>query len=98
MSERIQKCLARLGYGSRRGIEQWIKDGRVQVNGKTVRLGDQMNLSDEVKLDGEPLHLQQEQIKTRVLMYHKPSGEICTASDPEGRRSVFESLPRTLCP
>jgi 23S rRNA pseudouridine2605 synthase len=94
MAERIQKCLARLGYGSRRGIEEWIKEGRVKVNGKLVRLGDQMNVSDEVTLDGETLHLQQEEIETRVLMYHKPPGEICTAWDPENRRSVFESLPR----
>lgn len=94
MSERIQKCLARLGYGSRRGIEEWIKDGRVKVKGKTVRLGDHMELSDPVTLDGETLHLQQEAIETRVLMYHKPAGEICTASDPEGRKSVFEALPR----
>jgi 23S rRNA pseudouridine2605 synthase len=94
MSERIQKCLARLGYGSRRGIEEWIKEGRLQVNGKTVRLGDHMELTDAVKLDGNELHLQQEVIQTRVLMYHKPAGEICTASDPEGRRSVFEALPR----
>jgi 23S rRNA pseudouridine2605 synthase len=94
MAERIQKCLARLGYGSRRGIEAWIKDGRIQINGETAHLGDQMSTSDEVTLDGNSLQLQEEQLETRVLMYHKPAGEICTASDPEGRRSVFESLPR----
>jgi 23S rRNA pseudouridine2605 synthase len=94
MKERVQKCLARLGYGSRRGIEKWIKDGRIRINGQRAQLGDQMSLNDEVTLDGNPLQLQQESLETRVLLYHKPPGEICTASDPEGRRSVFESLPR----
>ena len=94
MSERIQKCLARLGYGSRRRIEQLIDEGLVLVNGKRARLGDHMTTTDTVILDGKTLELDQQEIETRVLMYHKPAGEICTASDPEGRRSVFESLPR----
>lgn len=93
MSERIQKCLARLGYGSRRGIEKLIKDGCIEVNGKVASLGDQMRLSDKVTLNGEPLRLRQEEQERRVLMYHKPVGEICTNSDPEGRTSVFEALP-----
>ena len=94
MSERIQKCLARLGYGSRRGIEKMIKEGRIEVNGKIVTLGDQMRVTDKVVIDGATLRLQQESQETRVLLYHKPVGEICTASDPEGRKTVFESLPR----
>lgn len=94
MTERIQKCLARLGYGSRRSIEKCIEQGRIQINGVTAKLGDQMQLSDQVVLDGKVLPLQQDQLDTRVLMYHKPADEICTVSDPEGRRSVFESLPR----
>lgn len=93
MSERIQKCLARMGLGSRRSIEEWIKAGRIKVNGKTAQLGDRMGPNDEVQLDGELLHVSRDQQKTRVIIYHKPEGQICTASDPEGRPSVFESLP-----
>lgn len=94
MAERIQKCLARLGYGSRRRIERWISEGRVKVNGRVASLGDQMTLDDEVFFDGNLLVFQKDEIETRVLMYHKTAGEICTASDPEGRQSVFEALPK----
>ena len=82
-----------MGLGSRRGIEEWIKEGRIQINGKTAQLGDRMSLTDQVLLDGEPVRMTRDKQKTRVIIYHKPEGEICTASDPEGRRSVFESLP-----
>ena len=96
MSERIQKVLARAGFGSRREIEGWIKDKRIQVNGKIAQLGDHMKESDTVKLDGKILkrHRNQQSSKTRVLAYYKPEGEICTRSDPEGRPTVFDRLPK----
>jgi len=92
--ERLQKVLAREGLGSRREIEQWIQDGRVQVNGRVAELGDRISLHDRVKVDRRPVKISKDEISTRVIMYHKPVGEICTRSDPEGRKTVFESLPK----
>ena len=96
MSDRIQKVLANAGYGSRREIETWIKAGRVKINGKLAKLGDQMTLEDRVQLDGKPLkrlNLKQPPPR-RVIAYYKPEGEICTRNDPEGRPTVFRKLPR----
>ena len=93
--EKLQKVLARAGYGSRREMEQWISAGRVSVNGNVATLGDRVTDTDRLLVDG---HLVSERRRTarkrtRVLMYHKPAGEICARRDPEGRRTVFESLP-----
>lgn len=92
-SERVQKMLARAGLGSRREIETWISAGRVSINGKPVGLGDSMTAEDRVELDGKPLKLNLAST-TRVLAYHKPTGEICSRSDPEGRKLIFDKLPR----
>lgn len=92
--ERIQKVLARAGIGSRREIENWIKDGRVSINGRTAVPGDRITLHDKVRLDGK---LFRAGITTpdriRILVYHKPAGEICTRKDEKGRATVFDSLP-----
>jgi len=95
MSEKIQKVLARAGLGSRREIEGWIEAGRVKVAGQVATLGDRMEDGQSVQLDGRPLQLKvANEKRRRVLLYNKPEGEICTRKDPEGRRSVFESLPK----
>lgn len=95
MSEKLQKVLARAGLGSRREIERWIDEGRVQINGMTAKLGDRVELNVKIKIDGKPVYLQTTQhARTRVLMYHKPVGEVCSRSDPEGRPTVFDRLPR----
>lgn len=95
MSEKLQKVLARAGLGSRREIERWIAEGRVQINGVTAKLGDRIELSAKIKIDDKPVFLQAtNQVKTRVLIYHKPVGEVCTRFDPEGRPTVFDHLPR----
>ena len=94
-AERIQKVLARAGLGSRRQIEGWITEGRIAVNGKRAGLGDKVGPKDRLELDGKPLLLNVTSDQpSRVLAYHKPAGEICTRNDPEGRPTVFQSLPR----
>lgn len=94
MSEKIQKVLANAGLGSRRQIEDWLRDGRVSVNGEVAKLGDRMTLDDKVRVDGRDVNLiKSGSQKCRVLLYHKPEGEICSRSDPEGRPTVFDHLP-----
>ena len=94
MSEKIQKVLANAGLGSRRQIETWIQEGRITVNGRKATIGDRMTYHDKVSVDGREMKLVKSQNqKSRVLIYHKPEGEICTRSDPEGRPTIFDQLP-----
>lgn len=94
-AQRIQKWLAARGLGSRREIEGWIREGRLRVNGRVAELGMKINGHERISLDGRPLRVSPEKDSPRkILMYHKPPGEICTRKDPEGRRSVFQGLPR----
>lgn len=95
MSERLQKVLARAGLGSRREIEGWIRDGRIQVNGVVAELGNSVDGTEAIKIDGKPLTLAPPQAQ-RVIAYHKPFGEITTRSDPEGRPTIFDHLPRLV--
>ncbi|WP_018877582.1 23S rRNA pseudouridine(2605) synthase RluB [Thioalkalivibrio sp. ALE28] len=92
MSERVQKVLAARGLGSRREIEGWIERGEVQVNNRTARLGDQVDEHDVIRVRGRIVRRPEH--PHRWIVYHKPVGEICSRSDPEGRRPVFASLPR----
>ncbi|HXS30635.1 MAG TPA: pseudouridine synthase [Steroidobacteraceae bacterium] len=100
MAERIQKLLAAAGMGSRRGIEEWLRAGRLTVNGAVARLGDRAEPGDSFTLDGQPLTLPEAGNERdtagaarAVLLYHKPTGEVTTRHDPENRPTVFERLP-----
>ena len=85
--ERIQKLLAAAGVGSRRGIEEWLRAGRLTVNGSVAKLGDRAGPGDAFLLDGQPLLLQQAgaagagegaapEAGATVLLYNKPTGEV----------------------
>ncbi|HEX5339370.1 MAG TPA: pseudouridine synthase, partial [Gammaproteobacteria bacterium] len=95
-SERIQKALAAAGLGSRREIESWIVAGRISVNGKLAKLGDRITPRDRIALDKRVIRTltHRDAESRRVILYHKPEGELTTRKDPEGRPTVFESLPR----
>ena len=94
MSEKLQKVLARAGFGSRRELERWIEAGRVKVNGQIATVGDRVNDSDKVTVDGKRLAPQQKtRDSRRVILYNKPEDEISTRKDPEGRPTVFDKLP-----
>lgn len=96
---RLQKYLAGCGAASRRKCEEFITAGRVTVNGSVVtELGTQVEEGDVVTLDGKPM-LPEE--KKYYILYHKPMGEVCTASDPQGRATVldrFRDFPARLFP
>jgi 23S rRNA pseudouridine2605 synthase len=94
VAEKTQKILANAGIGSRRQIEEWIKDGRVVINGLPAKLGDRITCDAKVLVDGRAIDLIKSQSKkTRILLYHKPEGEICSRSDPKGRPTIFDHLP-----
>ena len=89
---RLQKYLAECGVASRRPAEEMIRDGRVAVNGVTVtEMGTQTEEGDRVTVDGKPVR---PEAVRHYIMYHKPAGEVTTASDPEGRKTVLSHFDR----
>jgi len=94
VAERLQKILANTGLGSRRELEGWITEGQVNVNGKTAQLGDKASIDDNLTVKGRFYRVVADAPdQRRVLMYHKPLGELTTRHDPEGRKTVFDRLP-----
>jgi 23S rRNA pseudouridine2605 synthase len=94
MTEKLQKVLASLGLGSRREIERWIQQGRVNIGNEVAKLGDRVDRHAKVFIDGKPIKLSASApFKRRVLIYYKPEGEVCTRTDPENRPTVFLRLP-----
>ena len=91
--QKLQKVLANLGLGSRRKMERWIEEGRVSVDGSVATLGDRIRSGQSLRLDGKPLEVEAA-AQVRVLLYHKPVREVCSRDDPEGRKTVFERLPK----
>ena len=94
MSERIQKLIAKAGYGSRRWAERLIEQGRISINNQEAKLGDKAIIKDKVTIDGRVIDLgRYSEEETKVLMLNKQAGVICSNKDEEGRQSVFEYLP-----
>ena len=90
-AERLQRALARAGFGSRRACEQLIADGRVTLNGTVATLGDRVgSASDRVQVDGVTVNLDP---NVRYLALHKPAGVITTMDDPQGRTDITGFLP-----
>lgn len=96
MPERLQKWLATAGVGSRRQVDAWIAEGRVRVNGKPAVPGQKVSGTERIMVDGRVIAVlaPRHQPRPRVILYHKPVGEVCTRTDPEGRPTVFEALPK----
>ena len=94
MAERVQKVLAAAGHGSRREIERWIQEGRLTIDGRKAVLGDHVSGGEDFRLDGRPLRIRAFQPAHRHLIYHKPDNQITSRSDPEGRETVFDALPK----
>ena len=93
MGERVQKVLAAAGHGSRREIEDWIRAGRLSIDGRVAVLGDTVSGQERFLLDSRRLHVRAVQSPHRHIIYNKPPNEITSRADAEGRRDVFESLP-----
>nr|WP_229413794.1 pseudouridine synthase [Massilia violaceinigra] len=90
---KLHKVLAEAGLGSRRDMEDLIIAGRVSVNGEPAHIGQRILPTDAVRINGKLIHRKVTSKPPRVLVYHKPAGEIVSHDDPEGRPSVFDRLP-----
>ncbi|WP_420812098.1 23S rRNA pseudouridine(2605) synthase RluB [Parvibium lacunae] len=93
-SEKLHKVLADAGIGSRRDMEELILAGRVSVNGLPAHIGQRIEATDQVRVNGKLLHRKVSKRPPRVIIYHKPAGEIVSQDDPEKRASVFDNLPK----
>ena len=94
--ERIQKLLAHQGVASRRQIDLMLQQGRISVDGKLAKPGDQIDGREKIALDGKLIRIANREARPKLMMYHKPTGQVCTRSDPEGRPDVFQNLPNLV--
>jgi 23S rRNA pseudouridine2605 synthase len=90
--EKLQKVLAQQGLASRRELEEWIKRGRIQVNGEPAHVGQRVGRADRIEVDGKHIALRA-QHPTQMLILNKSAGIVCTRKDEEGRTTIFEGLP-----
>jgi 23S rRNA pseudouridine2605 synthase len=93
-SQKLHKILAQAGLGSRRLMEEWIREGKVTVNGAVATIGTRVKPSDSIRIGKKSVRWPATHRLPRALVYHKPEGEIVSHEDPEGRTSVFERLPQ----
>ena len=91
---KLHKLLAEAGLGSRRDMEELIISGRVSVNGQPAHIGQRIGPNDQIRVNGKPLNRKLVSVRSRVLLYHKPAGEISSRDDPEQRATVFDRLPK----
>ena len=94
LADRVQKVLAAAGHGSRRKVETWIREERLVIDGRTAELGDQIDGTEHITLDGRPLSLKGLKQPHRHIIYNKPGDEVTSREDPDGRKLVFDALPR----
>lgn len=90
---KLHKVLAEVGLGSRRDMEELIIAGRVSVNSEPAHIGQRILPTDQIRINGKLLQRKVSKRPPRVLVYHKPAGEIVSHNDPDGRPSVFDRLP-----
>lgn len=91
---KLHKVLADAGIGSRRDMEELILAGRVSVNGEPAHIGQRVGLEEVVRVNGKPITRPNAKKPPRVILYHKPAGEIVSHDDPAGRATVFARLPK----
>lgn len=94
VSQKLHKVLAQAGLGSRRMMEQWIREGKITVNGAVANIGTRVTAADSINVGKRAVRWPGAHRLPQVLVYHKPEGEIVSHDDPEGRTSVFERLPK----
>ncbi len=92
-THKLHKVLAQKGLGSRREMETLIASGQVTINRQVASVGDRVGSTDVVRIGKRIIRLRLEGARTKVILYHKPEGEIVSRSDPQGRPSVFDKLP-----
>jgi len=94
-TEKLQKVLARSGHGSRRELERMISEGRIRVDDHVATLGERVSDDATIRIDGHRVTVKAaDELPCRVLIYHKPEGELVTRKDPEGRPTVYDRMPR----
>ncbi|HEX4855231.1 MAG TPA: pseudouridine synthase [Limnobacter sp.] len=94
LAPKLHKVLADSGMGSRREMEELIMAGRVSVNAEPAHLGQRVLPTDQVRVNGKLIQRKNKSKPPRVLIYHKPAGEIVSMDDPQGRPTVFQKLPK----